>query len=432
MVKIFYIFIFRSKGNQSIHNDMKEKLQNPILNKDEEEEYLGFTLSQLRLNGGLHTAKEICQQPQLWSKIHDLVLSHHLQVQSFLDKAYAHNDLEIILTGAGTSAFIGNTLQGPFQKNSGKRTRALATTDLVSHPQQYFIPDAATLLVSFARSGNSPESIAAIHLANKICRKVFHLIITCNPSGKLTSDPDYDSSFILILPKECNDQSLAMTSSFTCMLLAGILLSRIREINELKPQVEQLVRYGKYLLDNYIPTFSNVAKINFDRAVFLGSGPLNGAARESQLKLQELTDGKVICKYDSFLGFRHGPKVVINPSTLLVYLFTNNSYAHQYEVDLVKAVNDGDKGIFRIGISEAAEKGLDVDLLITFSNSSVKIEEEFLSICSVMPAQIIGFFKSLHLGLKPDSPSVNGSITRVVQGVTIYQHVLKPEIKEKE
>src|SRR5690606_23570998 len=107
----------------------------------------------------------------------------------------------------------------------------------------------------------------------------------------------------------------------------------------LKVQVNRLAAYGNNIIENYPDKLRKLAALDFKRAVFLGSGPFQGTARESQLKLQELTDGKVICKFDSFLGFRHGPKVVINPSTLIIYLFSNNDYAHQYEVDLVKAIN---------------------------------------------------------------------------------------------
>lgn len=401
-------------------------MKDPVINLSrspdgDPQAHLGFNLSQLSLNGGIHTAREICQQPQLWRNIWELVLAHQAEMKAFLDEVYAHEDLEIICTGAGTSAFIGDILQGPFQQNSHKRTRALPTTDLVSHPQQNFNPEAPTLLISFARSGNSPESLAAVHLANKFCKKVYHLIITCNPAGQLLNDSS-PSKFVLLLPKEADDKSLAMTSSFTSMLLAGILISRIHEIKALSPQIEQLVRYGNHILKNYSANLLKVSTMQFERAVFLGSGPLKGVARESQLKLQELTDGKVICKYDSFLGFRHGPKAVISPSTLLVYLFSNNAYAHQYEADLVKAINGGEKGLYRIGIAESAENelDLDLDLFIALPGRAGKIQEEFLSVCSVLPAQILGFYKSLQLGLQPDSPSLQGTITRVVEGVSIY------------
>jgi tagatose-6-phosphate ketose/aldose isomerase len=392
----------------------------------EPENYLGFKLSELQLKGGGHTAREISQQPILWLDTFGLLASRRLDLQAFLDEVYAHDDLDIILTGAGTSAFIGNILQGPFQRISGKKTWAVATTDLVSHPDNYFHREAATLLVSFARSGNSPESLAAVNLANTCCEKVYHLIITCNPSGKLARDIGGNATFVFLCPKEADDQSLAMTASFTCMLLAGLLISRLDKLEGLRGQVERLSRYGDTVIRNYAEALWEASGVNFNRAIFLGSGPLQGTAKESHLKLQELTDGKVICKHDSFLGFRHGPKAVIDPSTLLIYLFSNNEYAHQYEIDLVKAINAGEKGLYRIGIFEAAAAGLELDLTIALSSDQEKLEEDFLSICSVVPAQMLGFYKSLRLGLRPDSPSVNGTITRVVEGVNIYPFLYKP------
>ena len=385
-------------------------------------DYLGFNLAELKEQGAFHTAKEISGQPKLWLETWNRVAQQRFHLETFLDEAYSNPNLDVVLTGAGTSAFIGDILEGPFQKNSGKRTRAIATTDLVSHPEHYLQQDTPTLLISFARSGNSPESVAAVNLADKICHKIFHLIITCNPSGDLATNKSKNSNIVFHLPPEADDQSLAMTGSFSSMLLAGLLISRIALIDDLKDQVMRLATYGETILTNYTGKLKEIAALDFKRAIFLGSGPLHGTARESDLKLQELTDGIIICKHDSFLGFRHGPKAVIDASTLLFYLFSNKEYAHQYELDLVQTINEGDKGIYRVGVIEAIETGknLDVDLLLVLSDGATQLDEELLAVCSVLPAQILGFFKSLNLKLKPDSPSVNDSITRVVQGVTIY------------
>jgi tagatose-6-phosphate ketose/aldose isomerase len=380
---------------------------------------LGFDIETLQQNGGYFTAKEISQQPSLWMNTWQLVHNKKTALESFLGNAYQHESLTVILTGAGTSAFIGNALQGPFQKNTQKNTVAIATTDLISHPAHYFT-GSAILLISFARSGDSPESVAAVNLANELCEKVYHLIITCNPEGKLALAENSNPTFVFLLPPECDDQSLVMTGSFTAMLLTGLLISRLHETAALQSIVAQLAGYATNILNNYTEKLRAVAKLDFQRAVFLGSGPLRPAANESDLKLQELTAGKVICKFDSFLGFRHGPKAVINPATLLVYLFSNNAYVHQYEGDLVKSISLGEKGLFSIGITETAINNMDLDLPIVLSTNGGTVEEEFLSVCSVLPAQILGFYKSLELGLSPDNPSETATITRVVKGVTIY------------
>lgn len=387
--------------------------------KQDEERQLGFDLEQLKENGGYFTAKEITQQPRLWMNTWELVNKNKEALHNFLSTAYREEALTVMLTGAGTSAFIGNALQGPFQKNTGKTTTAVATTDLISHPSHYF-SGKVILLISFARSGDSPESVAAVNLANEMCDKVFHLVITCNPEGKLARAKSNNPVFIFLLPPEGDDKSLVMTGSFTAMLLAGLLVSRIEEATALKSTVVKLAAYGEKILKEYIDKLKAVAKLDFQRAVFLGSGPLRPAANESDLKLQELTGGKVICKFDSFLGFRHGPKAVINASTLLVYLFSNNPYVHQYEQDLVRAIASGEKGLFSIGITETATQQMELDLVIELSGNGETVEEEFLAVCSVLPAQILGFYKCLEFGLTPDNPSETETITRVVKGVTIY------------
>jgi len=393
--------------------------------RDDEElilQYLGYKMDELEKRGATYTAREISSQPQLWQKVWDLVKNKALSLSEFLSKAYTHRNLDIIISGAGTSSFIGNILQGILKRHTAKATYAVATTDLVSHPEDYLHKNTPTLLISFARSGNSPESLAAVNLANARCKKVYHLVISCNPVGELVLNNQGENTFILLLPPESNDQGLAMTSSFTSMLLAGLLISQIGSLHKLKPQIDILEKYGSRIISTYAPYLKEVAKLNFERAIFMGSGPLWGAARESQLKLQELTDGQVICNYDSFLGLRHGPQAVINSKTLLVYLFSNSQYVQPYEADLVKSINNGEKGMFQIGIGESSQKEAFVDLMIELSEEDEKIEEEFLSVCSVLPAQILGFYKSMQLGLKPDSPSVNGAISRVVKGVTIYPY----------
>ncbi len=374
-----------------------------------------------------NTSLEIYNQPDLWIKTYDQLQNHQGELSRFLEMVYGFDDLNIILTGAGTSAFIGKVLQGPFQKHTNIPTRAIATTDLVSHPSMFFQSNRTTLLVSFARSGDSPESLAAVELADEVCDNVYHLIISCNQNGKLAHSKNPSNKYIFILPEGANDKGLAMTGSFTSMLLVGLLIARIKDLTSLKSQVLQLSSYANEVLHNYTEKIKQVAALDFKRAVFLGSGPQLGVAEESHLKLQELTDGIVICKHDSFLGFRHGPKAIIDDSTLIVYLFSNNAFVQQYEEDLVQQITKGGKGIYSIAIMESDSDEVVVDLKIITGNAHVNLEEEFLAVCNILPAQLLGYFKSLQLGINPDNPSTSGAISRVVKGVEIYpyQEVLK-------
>ena len=185
--------------------------------------YLGLNLQTLTEKGALHTAREITQQPELWLKVLEGVHQNKFSIDSFFKKALS-NTKRIILTGAGTSAFIGLSLSGIFQRKTKTVTEAISTTDLVSHPKNYLHPDIPLLMISFARSGNSPESVAAVALADTLCNTCYHLIITCNSEGGLAKYGNTKSEHTLVfnLPNEANDQSLAMTSRYTGMLLAGI------------------------------------------------------------------------------------------------------------------------------------------------------------------------------------------------------------------
>ncbi|MBN2008786.1 SIS domain-containing protein [candidate division KSB1 bacterium] len=367
------------------------------------------------------TVKEIIQQPDLWSKTYLFALNKKDDIISFLNKNLK-SDTDIIFTGAGTSAFIGNCLKSIFPKNFGHPARAVATTDIVTHPYHYFHKDKPTFLISFARSGDSPESLAAVELANQVCPTINHLIITCNAEGELAQKADNNNSLTLVLPPQSNDQGLAMTSSFTSMLLLAILISKINQIEFLHTDIDRLSQYGDKIIRDYSDDIKMICDLPFERAVFLGSGPLLGCAEECHLKLQELTDGIVISKFDSFLGFRHGPKAVVNSKTLMVYLCTDDPYISKYEVDLINAVNKCERGIYSIAVLENDIEGIEVDLKVILSDfdSEFKLNSDLLPVCYTLIGQLLGLYKSLQLGLKPDNPSVKGTISRVVQGVRIY------------
>ena len=365
------------------------------------------------------TAQEIAGQAELWKNIATSFYKASDDIEKFLNAAYTAAD-NIILTGAGTSAFIGLSLEGTFFRNTQIITRAIATTDIVSHPQDYFNTNQTTLIISFARSGNSPESCAALELADKLSEKCFHLIVTCDAGGALGQYHSSNPIYVFVLPEAANDKGLAMTGSYSGMLLSGLMIAYIEKQQKIKQQVELLIRASENIFFNSLSTLQKVSGIDFKRAVFLGSGNLFGTATEAALKLQELTDGQVICKTDTYLGLRHGPKAVIDESTLVVYFFSNNNYAKRYEKDLVNAMKNSNNAIFQLGISERFETINNLDAQVNFGIDMENIEEDFLPVCAILPGQLLAFYKSLQLGLMPDTPSVNGSISRVVQGVNIY------------
>ena len=382
--------------------------------------YLNIETSQLKVVGGFDTAKEIAGQPELWIKIHEKLVRDKERITPFLNLVLKETK-KIILTGAGTSAYIGHSVEGYIQRHTGITTVSIATTHIVSHPNDYLERETPTLLISFARSGNSPESMAVVKLADTYLNHCFHLIITCSEEGDLAKYSSKNKHMVFLLPPESNDKSLAMTGSYSGMLLTILLMSNFDKLDANKDVVKAVVKYANQLLHVNLDQIRKIAEIDFTRAVFLGSGPLYGTAMESHLKLQELTDGLVICKNDSYLGFRHGPKAVVDENTLLVYYFSNNKKVLQYEIDLVQGMGVGKKPLKQIGITTREESIPFIDELIVLDdNEPIVIDDEYLAVCYIVLGQLLGFYKSLNLNLQPDSPSTTGAISRVVKGVKIY------------
>ena len=370
-----------------------------------------------------NTWKEIHQQPRMWLKTYDIVSGMKDEIATFINR-YVREGYEIVLTGAGTSAYIGNALQWVLAGTLLDKAKAIATTDIITEASSLFNAESKVLLVSFARSGNSPESVGAINLVNKTAGKAAHVFITCNEKGKMTAmaDSDPDNTLLVLLPPETNDLSLAMTSSYSSMFLACAMIANIDRIAEHKAQIEALSQAVEAALQKYSEPVGAIADREFTRAVFLGSGELMGVAEESRLKLQELTDGTVMCTFDSFLGFRHGPKAVVSPDSLIVYLLSENPATRRYEYDLIRQIkaNNNVAGYVAVSQSGTSMEPGTFDLNVTIGVPEW-VERCYKSVSYVIVAQLLGVYKALSLKRSPDNPSVSGNISRVVEGVTIYE-----------
>ena len=368
------------------------------------------------------TFNEIHQQPAMWRKEMEKLLAAKAEICAFMHK-YLTPETDIVLTGAGTSAFIGDALQ-PIMRGMWHNVRSVATTDIITHAKYLLNPDKPLLLVSFARSGNSPESVGAVNLANKLCKNVAHVYITCNKNGKLAQQAaGRENVLSLLLPEETDDKSLAMTSSFSTMLLTCLMLGHIDTLEQDVEKIEKAAKNAEAVIAEYEDKLKEIASRPFERGVFLGSGALKGIAEECHLKLQELTDGAVVCKFDSFLGFRHGPKAVVNSKSIVVYLMTEQEDVQRYERDLVKQVDANNTPVAQIIViaGKAPElPGVKADLVVRMPFGP-KENAHYGIVPYVLVGQLLGYYASLAHSLNPDAPSVSGNIHRVVEGVTIYE-----------
>ena len=380
--------------------------------------FLGLDEAELERLGGLWTAREIAQQPAMLKETQALLMYHRVRIEAFLRPLLAQPGLRIILTGAGTSAFIGECLAPVLARRLGRRVEAIPTTDLVCAPQLYFEADTPTVLVSFGRSGNSPESVAAAQLADRLVTTLHHLVITCNAEGALAAHGQGARGLTIQLPEATHDRSFAMTSSFSCMTYAALaVFSGILAMND---RVEAIARATEQVIAEYAAVMRAAAEEGYERVVYLGSHMFQGLAREASLKLLELTNGALVTMFDSPLGFRHGPKTIVNDRTLVVVFFSNNAYTRSYDFDLLGELQRDNDAARVIAITAQDGLGLASADEITVRGLEGADDAELLFPYIVAP-QMFAFFQSLCLGLTPDKPNTSGTVNRVVQGVRIHE-----------
>ena len=386
--------------------------------------FLGYSDQWLTERNGIHTAKEISHQPALWRNLAEILDnqldSQNANLRAFLDLLLVEPKLRIILTGAGTSAFVGDAAAPFIQANNRFNVASIPTTDLVSNPTEYLDPESPTLLVSFARSGNSPESVAAVELVDQLVEKSYHLFLTCNPEGKLSRHAiSHGNAFCLHMPDGSNDQSFAMTSSFSCMLMAAISIFGSESQAQRNAHIAQVATLCEGKITEWQDTVKTLAAQPYQRLITLGSGGLAGVAREASLKSLELSAGKVMTAFDSSLGFRHGPKFTISDQAVVIQYLSNNPYTRQYDLDLYNEIhNDNQVGI------HIALSGSRLDGELVFELEQPELPDSWLCFPYILFSQMLAFEKSLQLGLGPDNPCPTGEVNRVVQGVTIHPYSL--------
>ena len=380
----------------------------------------GLSATQIDSAGAHWTAREVLQQPRIWAQIETLIASEAARLAGFLDPLLKLPDLRILLTGAGTSAHIGECLAPALTRILARVVDAVPTTDLVASPQSYLSPETPALMLSFGRSGNSPESVAAVEIADACVRNCSHLIVTCDAEGALykraTTAPN---TYVIRLPEASNDRSFAMTSSFTGMLLAAALAFRV--VPSGGTRMSALTHLARRILPDSVPLLQSLVSQNFDRVVYLGSKEFKGLAREAALKTLELTDGKVVAVADSPLGFRHGPKTILNANTLVVVFVCNDDYTRQYDLDLIGELRrDAVAGrVVALSVRPDAPQHPD-NLVLGTARESKDVSDLELCLPYAMFAQTLALLRSLSLGVRPDNPNAAGTVSRVVKGVSIH------------
>ena len=385
---------------------------------------LNYTKEELLELGAEITTREIYQQPDVWKEAFEAYQAKREEIAAFLQEiADKHDYIKVILTGAGTSAYVGDTLVPYFKEVYDERKwnfNAIATTDIVANPETYLKKDVATVLVSFARSGNSPESVATVDLAKALVDDLYQVTITCAAEGKLALQAHGDDRNLLLLqPAASNDAGFAMTSSFTSMMLTALLVFDPTEFSVKAERFEVVSSLARKVLDNAADV-KELVDLDFNRVIYLGAGPFFGLAHEAQLKILELTAGQVATMYESPVGFRHGPKSLINENTVVLVFGTTTDYTRKYDLDLVREVA-GDQIARRVVLLSDQAFGLENVKEVALGCGGV-LNDIYRVFPYIVYAQLFALLTSLKVENKPDTPSPTGTVNRVVQGVIIHDY----------
>ena len=371
--------------------------------------------------GVAHTLHEILQQPQTWRRTFQRVSRLAPSIETYLLGAgidvVANTPLHVFLVGAGTSDYIGKSVRALLQREWHCDVEAVPSTDLLTNMDDHIVPNHDYLWISFSRSGDSSEGVAVLETALAVHPKIRHVIVTCNSEGKMASFAGRENVFSIVLDDETNDRGLAMTSSFSNMVIAAQALAHLHTLSAYRPIVETLVASASQTVPLVATTCERLVNEGFAKVCFLGTGPLKGAAIESALKVLELTGGRIMSFGESFLGLRHGPLSAIDSETLVVGFLSTDTRRRSFELDLLRELCD--KQLTQKCLTVAAKN-------INFTSNGLSFEihddvsELYLPPLFVVVGQFLGLFASLKEGLRPDEPSPHGAISRVVSHVTIH------------
>ncbi len=367
--------------------------------------------------GYFHTLREIFQQPSSW--VH--TAEQMSLLASDLRRCLA-GIRNLVLTGSGSSEYAGHCVRLALQDQLAVNTLAVAGGMLLTHGTKALPIERPGLVVSLARSGDSPESVGALALLLELDPQLRHLVLTCNANGKLaTSFPGDSQVQVIALDDGTNDRSLVMTSSFTNLVIAAQFLGFLQSPELYQSRCRKLSGIAGELLQDHFGTLAQVASLNFQRAVFLGTGAGLGAARESALKMLEMTAGKVSAMSETYLGLRHGPMSYVHSDTLVVCFLSSDPTVRAYECDLMRELDQKNLGLLKVVVGDdvPADVVRDHDVVIDCPGLA-EADDNGAPVIDVVVGQLLGFFRSMHEGLRPDSPSESGVINRVVQSFTLH------------
>ena len=387
---------------------------------------LELPVAEQESRGLAFTPREIAQQPATWKNTAELFESHQEEIISFLEHAGVNVRLEarpvVMLIGAGTSDYIGESLALLLRQRWGCETSAVASTSLLPTMSEYVIPGRRYLWISFSRSGDSPEGVNVLEQALEIYPEISHLVVTCNANSRMAGlAANRANAFTAVLDDAVNDRSLAMTSSFTNMVIFGQCLAHAWSFAEYKPILAGMIAAANKFLADSAELAAKMANGGSRRICMIGSGSLAAVAQEASLKVLEMSGGKIKTMWQTSLGLRHGPMAALDGDTDFICFLSSERTRLRYEIDLLREIREKKITATCVVVGLNANEAEALPLCDIFNGIDGSFPDAYRPPVDVIFGQLLGLYSSISFGLRPDAPSPAGVINRVVGDFTIYR-----------
>jgi glucosamine--fructose-6-phosphate aminotransferase (isomerizing) len=336
---------------------------------------------------GAHSLAEILSQAQYWEACLT-ELTHSKSVKD-VEARFGHS-VEWLFVGCGSSYYVALAAAATMKSVTGSRARAIPASEMLLYPELVFSSE-PFVPVLISRSGQTSEVLKAAEMMKD--RNIPSVAISC-ASGQLL-----EKLATVTITVSADEQSTVMTRSFTSMLLAlqflaGRVSGNASYCNELRSMSESATPALMNLPDR-IRDF--VASHTFTNYVCLGQGPFYGLACEYGLKVMEMSISSSQVFHS--LEFRHGPKSVVTPSTLLIFLLSEQGY--KAECDLIEEMKSLGGMTMVVANHANARVRAAADLLVELQ---IPLTEFARLAPSVVPGQLLALHTGLKKGLNPDSP----------------------------
>jgi len=345
---------------------------------------------------GAHTLNEILSQPQCWSEsLQKLASSAAFGAAAQM----ARPGVEWIFVGCGSSYYLAIAAASAFNQ-VGLPARAIPASELLLYPALTLSGGHDYVPIMISRSGRTSEVVRAARLLEHD-RNVRIIAITCADGQPLESECSLTLKLL-----DADERSMVMTRSFTSMLLGlQYLAATIAQDEALRRALISLSGETAPLLEDLPQRLRLFVEArSFDDCVFLAQGPLFGIASECMLKVTE--SSSTYAQVFQSLEFRHGPKAIVGPETLITLLMSESSYDAELEVlEEMKKLGAATMVIAN-RLDARAEKAADFAIEL-----GLRVPEYARPAAYTIWGQLYGLYNGLKKGLNPDAPK---NLTRVV------------------